>query len=410
MILRPFHAFFFIAGVLAAGGCSLAARDDRSRTLYTQGRFAEAATVLDPKVGPDTKGKDRLLFLMNRGMMLHAAGRYAESNACLLPAADEADKLDIIRISEQAGTILTNEKFSAYRGEDFERVLIPTLAAINYAMLGKNEDALVECRRIDIKLREYARKRGTDYRQNAFAVYLSGVLYEIMGGANDAYVDYKKVRELDKNFPQVKADLLRLAAGLNFTDELDQWKKEFKADPPAPAPGGEILCLIELGLAPVKKPNEVVFIIPRFVSRPTRARAAEILVKGESKGRSWPLADLDAMAKKSLDERVGKILAKRLAIIAAKEVAAHQIEDHAGKDWALLSRIVFYALEQPDLRSWQTLPRDLQVARVSLPVGTYSVAVRLLGENDAPLGVDKVFDNVQVPEKGIVLLHLRAVE
>src|SRR6185503_7847510 len=137
-------------------------------------------------------GRDLLLYLLDLGLSLHSAGRYEESNQAFLKADKIAEIKDYTSLSTEGATLLTSENIKDYKGEDFEKVLINTYLAMNYALMGDYENALVEARRVNHKLHLMVSEGQRKYKQNAFARYLSAVLYEAEGEWNDAYIDYKK--------------------------------------------------------------------------------------------------------------------------------------------------------------------------------------------------------------------------
>jgi len=87
--------------------------------------------------------------------------------------------------------MLSNDLTLPYEGEDFETVLINVVAALNYVLLNQWDDALVEARKVDHKLNvindRYDKKNV--YKEDAFARYLSGILYEGKGELNDAFIE-----------------------------------------------------------------------------------------------------------------------------------------------------------------------------------------------------------------------------
>lgn len=395
--------------VLAAGCTSLADQDQRAKGAFLQGRYAEAADLLDSKA--ETHGRDELLFLLDRGTILHSAGRYEESNRCFQRAGEIIEDLDVISISEQAGTFLINETVADYRGEDYERVLIPIHAALNYADLGKPEEALVECRRCQHILQVIADKRGIDYQQNAFARYLSGLMYEIQGQPNDAFIEYVKVTELDPGFATAQDDVLRLARRLQFTQELEAYAKKFGHEAPPEAPGaGTIVILYECGLAPQKIPDRRLPIMPTYMRRPGRAAGAEVVMEGQALARTSVLNDVEATMVRTLDDRAAALLAKRAASIAAKEVAAYQIEKKHGKTAGAIAQAAILLSESPDLRGWFTAPASLQVARIEVPAGTHDITLRFLDPSGQPTGVERTWPGVTVAAGKIALINFRTVE
>ncbi len=92
---------------------------------------------------------------------------------------------------------MTNDTALPYEGDPYEQVLINVLKALNYAVLGQWQDALVEARRIDHRLNVLS-DRTTEknaYRDDGFARYLSGILYESTNDVNNAFIAYRKAYE-----------------------------------------------------------------------------------------------------------------------------------------------------------------------------------------------------------------------
>src|SRR5687768_14171886 len=59
------------------------------------------------------------------------------------------------------------------------------------------------------------------------------------------------------------------------------------------------------------------------------------------------------------------IVAKKIAGAVVKEVVAHQIAKQTKNELlGGLAKLAMYAADQPDLRSWNLLPKDLQIARI----------------------------------------------
>ena len=65
-------------------------------------------------------------------------------------------------------------------------------------------------------------------------------------------------------------------------------------------------------------------------------------------------------------------MAKETARVVAKEAIAHNIDDPLAE---LLVRVVFLIMEEPDTRSWQTLPAYLAMIRIPLQPGPHSIVI-----------------------------------
>ena len=158
-----------------------------------------------------TDGDDQGVYLLEYGTAQQLAKNYEESNRALLKAEELTDVKDYFSLSREAGSILLNEGLVQYKGEDYEKVLINAMLAINYLALNNREDALVETRKVNDKLYKYKFEAKRDYEQNPYAFYLSAMIWEANRHWDDAYIDYKHTYDLDPSIPYLRADLMRLA-------------------------------------------------------------------------------------------------------------------------------------------------------------------------------------------------------
>lgn len=96
--------------------------------------------------------KDRLLHLLNVGMLQHWSGDYQGSNQTLERANTYFEKQQIHRISELPLQIILNDNTTEYAGDDAEEIYLHIFKALNYIALNQPDSAWVEIRRIDQKL------------------------------------------------------------------------------------------------------------------------------------------------------------------------------------------------------------------------------------------------------------------
>jgi len=180
----------------------------------------------------------RVLYGMDRGMTLQLVGDYQQSNAVLELAEEELDRLYTRKIRTQTFAFITNDTALPYEGDPYEQVLINVLKALNYAVLGQWQDALVEARRIDHRLNVLSDRTQEKhvYRDDGFARYLSGILYESTGDVNNAFIAYRKAYETfdatrawsHTSVPsQLKEDVLRTSEAMHFTQELADYRRLF---------------------------------------------------------------------------------------------------------------------------------------------------------------------------------------
>lgn len=353
---------------------------------FRERRYDDAATRL--KVGWEKQGengRDSLLYILDLGLALHSAGKWDESTKYLLRAGDLAVIKDYTSLSKEAATLLTSDNIKDYKAEDFENVLINTYLAMNYALQGNFEDALVEARRTNQKLYMMVSEGKRKYKQNAFTKYLSAILYESDGDFGNAYVDYKAVRDLVPDFPGLGKDLWRSARLERIKEDLEQWDEEYKLtdqdhqDAMSVGPTakkGEIIILYENGISPIKEPDPQFRELPKFYPRPNPVSYADIEVNGQVVAQTHVLHNIEETAIENLDEKWGALLAKKLAGIVAKEAVGYEVGKMANnKAVGDLVKIGFYLSDQADVRSWELLPHDLQMVRIALDSGNYHLRI-----------------------------------
>jgi hypothetical protein len=203
--------------------------------------FQQAEAIIQ-QAEKEYGSKSRVLYGMDRGMLLQLAGEYEESNAVLEEAEQEVDRLYTRTVRSETLAFMTNDNALPYEGEPFEQVMINVLKALNYARLNQWQDALVEARRIDHRLNvlsDRTKDKGA-YRDDGFARYLSGILYESTGDINNAFISYRNAYETFESSKtwsgtgvpaQLKADLLRTADALHLSQEFAEYQRAFSDTP-----------------------------------------------------------------------------------------------------------------------------------------------------------------------------------
>lgn len=378
-----------LLGLLLLSGCATdyVARTQGARRAYEGEDYARALRALEAEEKQGSE-KDRLLVLLDRGMVLHAAGQWEESIRVLAEADRLSGMLDAISVSEEAGALLSNERQRAYRGEDFEKLMISVLQALNYAQLGQDEEALVEVRRVNERLEKMVVDEKKPYEQLAIARYLGGVLREDERDWDGAYIDYAKAHELEPKLGALAEPLLRLAKKTGRDDEYARLAEQFPdvAHEPLGPEEGQVVVVVEAGLSPVKRRLQrnygdggELIEVPVYQDR---GRAPEARVRvGERVEGAVTVTSLREVAKVHLDDRIGRLLLKQLAAVAVKGgLAAGVGALTKSKEVGALTFLVLNALNAPDLRSWLSLPAEFQVARFRLPAGKRTVELESGGQ------------------------------
>jgi hypothetical protein len=400
-----------LVGLLALSGCGPGVHHYvLVDNLQVRQQFAEADAVI-VKHKSDYGERNAVLYDLDRAMMLHLAGQYAESNQALAEAENRIGELYTQSIAAGAGAMLSNDNALPYEGEDFEKVMINVIGALNYAYLGQWDETLVEARKVDHKLDLFNDKyeKKNVYKQDALAQYLSGILFEAKGELNDAFISYRKAYEAygdyKKNYgtpapPMLPADLLRVTAALRLTEEHQDYLKQFPGTPwitEKELKGqSELVFISTTGRSPIKKDyfidapilnkkggTEYILrvALPKFEPFPNRVGTAELhLIPAEGAGgaisqRTFLVENITAIAKKNLEDRIARITFKAIARAVAKYQMTRRVEKEGGPLAGLLTNVYTVATEQSDKRSWRTLPGEIQLARLVVPPGTYTVTV-----------------------------------
>jgi len=349
----------------------------RGHSLFLGGDFQKAAEAF----GNEAKksGSNQVLFMLDQGMSLFAARQYEEAIQVFLKAEDLTEIKDYTSISEEVGVLTTSGNIRGYKGEDFEKVLINVYLALAFASINKMESARVEARKINLLLQRMITDGKRNYEESPFARYLSALLWEADKDFNSAYVDYKLAHQLDPTFPGIGADLMGMAQKLGFQDEYKKWAQIYSQETPRrfTKEQGEIVVFFEKGLSPIKVPRDSQdSSLPRFVPRYSRVRGARVVVDGVSLAPMVTALDIENTSTRYLEDRIGKMVAAKLAGTAVKGVIAAGVgrlakDENAG--W--LTFFALAATDRADLRSWRTLPAYLQMLRIPVNAGEHSVVL-----------------------------------
>jgi hypothetical protein len=400
-----------LAGALFAGallgGCATYSETFAKVERQVAARnYEQALAALETTKGPE---RDRVLYLLNKGMIERMRADFDASNANLEAAKQLMEQLHGVSVSEQTAAFVVNDATRSYAGEEYEQVLVHLYKALNYLQLTDLPAARVEALQVDVKLREVAPKLpGAHYGEDALARYLTGMIYEELGEWSDALIAYRKAYEAYRRqqphtrvaMPEfLKHDLLRFTARQGLGDEHEAYRREFGIEQwrsvEEGAALGEVVFILHNGLAPVLRERAITLptgqghlvriALPAFESRPAPVTRLE-LASGAARASGAVMEDVDAIARNHLDAKLPLITARAVARQAAKAAASHAARNNAERRdnggavlLALAVEVAALVTERADTRSWATLPRDIQLARLALPPGRHDVRVEFLG-------------------------------
>jgi len=355
--------------------CGCAGRLEKASELFYAERPEAALRELEK--GDWFGNRSRLLFLLEQGSVLHHLGRYRQSSDLLLQAAELVEKYQQLRIGEQVGSLVTTEWLTSYKGEYSERLWLHSYQMMNFLLLGEYDSAYVEARRALEVYQRYPQALRGDY----FSRGLMALCFANVGEDNDAYLVYRRLAEDLPSPAAVAGDLLAISSRLAQTDDV----MRYQALLPGNQPHGdaELVLFVATGRIPQKRPGNVFappsirFSFPYYHV----SRVPSVGISLEPPRPMLPLltTNLAEVARQSLEQRKLQLIAKETLRVAAKEAISQEVGHEYGAAAEAVTRISLLLLEEPDTRSWQTLPDRLTLVRVPLPVGEHEISVYLQG-------------------------------
>ncbi len=328
-------------------------------------------------------GDDQVVYLLEYATAEQMNGNYQESTKAFLKAEDLTEVKDYHSVSRITGSLLLNEGMIQYKGEDHEKVLINAMLAVNFLMENQLESAQVETRKLNDKLYKYRFEGKKNYQQNPFAFYLSALIWEANRNWDSAYIDFKRTYDLNPGMLYLQEDLIRAAKQAQRLEDLEDWRKKFPGVKPVDLKGvGELILIYQQGWGPKKHPHPSFPRIPKLYPVFSETVRARLEVKDGPSELTQLGVDVTDVSIKTLDEQYAGLIAMRMAGLASKAVIADQLRQRN----QLLGDLAWIGMniaDRADLRQWVSLPSTIQVAKLRLPQGSYTV--RIVGLNEAGL-------------------------
>jgi hypothetical protein len=375
--MRQVVRLYLHASLLAvfATGCASTSLNEARRD-YFNGQYQKAA---DELAEDKFSEKDRVLFMMERGMIRQAAGDYDGSNKDLIDAYDATEKMTAISVGQDSASMVINDNVQDYAAVPFERTLLHSFTAKNHLMQSNWENAAVEARRTIESLSPEVKK---DYPEDAYSRYMAGFCLSLIGDWSNAALQYRLANQLTPNLT-IDERTGFITPGTNSTKGL--------IGPVPPDMTHELVVFVLIGRSPTGQELS-------SMNKPVLpAGYANVLINGLFVGRSYELADTMELAFTTKQKNAIREMAKTMTRVAAKEAAAYSIEQQDELLGALFRLIMIGLLEQPDVRRWETLPRSLQVARVPCPKDPGDMEVQFVTSSGA--GIRNVKIHQPLPRK-----------
>lgn len=403
-----------LGAALVATGCGTHAsvlRDVRSE--FYAGQVVAAQARIEKQL--ERKRHDSDVLKLDHALVQLCSGRAKEAERTLREVRDTFDHLEQASLAEGALSMATDDRARAYSGEDYEKVLIRAFLAISNLM-HDGGDAVAYSLQISEKQNQIILAGGPKkednlklgYKRVGLGAYLHASIIESSHSNFDDLVRARqKVLEWEPEFPFAQPDLQRategrhsaLGNGVVYVIGLvgrGPYKEEV-----AELPTQVALLIADRIISATSKyslpPTIAPVRVPKVVLGNHLVDHLAVSINNQPVGRTGTITDIGRTAIQQYDAVYPEIIAravvrrviKKGVIYGAKEVTG--IESHSLANIAFdVAGVVWEATEVADTRCWGLLPDKIQVLRIELPAGTYSLGLAPRGSSTINVGKEEL--------------------
>ncbi len=417
-----------VSWALMASGCTnLSAGNlfshysNQNQDMYqavAAGEYAKAKQLHTSDVGGEILGnfeQGRLSLLAQEYQASLTA--FKQSDQAVRTQQDRAT-ISVSETATNVGSLAFNDNLKDYQPADYELGFLHLYLSLNYLQKNDLEGALVEVRRAN-QVQEAARKsRERELKtaekelknqgmsanlgsvlarypdagkklaavQNGYLFYLSGLLYEASRDLNSAYVDYRRALAVMPDNPQVIESTMYTAKKLGMREHLSLLEKQYGKSPSSLSTSqGRVIVLEEQGVVdalrgwridlPIYDSHNrgVIYslALPYYPIHGAQ-QFSDVSLNGDKLNASI-LADVNAMAHNDLNERLMSLVIRQAIRVWAKDRIRQEAAKQGDDVGNLLVNVWNTLTEQPDTRSWQTLPAQVKTASQIVRPGRQSL-------------------------------------
>jgi len=397
--------------------------------------WAGAARIIEQSRAYEYGPGNEVLYYLDEAALLHDAGAFVQSDALFDRAELRMEELFTKSVTRGAATFLVNDNTTMYSGQVHERVLLHVYRALNYAYMGKTDDAVVEARKVSAYLAELNDRLGQSrlaFEDDPFAQYLSALLFEDQGRTDDARISYKLAQEAyARSARELGVGAPRFDPGGHSPDEGELVFLHYAGPGPRrdtmtlQVAWGNAMALVQASdvaerdmrvrnaLVAGVAGNAITVALPRFVQDPYLIQGSDVEIAGVA-GRTLVVEDVTRLARSTLQSALPAIQARAVVRATTKymlaRLAQRQAEAQLGQGWGslvgLAAQFTSAATETADTRCWATLSAQIRMARVWLPPGVHTLKVRYLGAGGAQVGED-MLPGVEIRSGRRTYVHVR---
>lgn len=381
---------------------------------YYNENFTESLSRTDKFVQDVEKNypQDYFVALLEQGKIAMDAGSWDLAIKKLQIAEKRFINIEgTISLSEEGSSIFLDDTTKEYEAEPLEKIMISPYLALAYLGKGDFNGARIERNRAMFKINEYIEKtEGAEYLENPFSRYISALIYEKEGKNQDAQIELKKIQ---KTKPFLK-DFV--------TEELKELNGKSNG------PKKDLVVFVDLGRSPIKFEKnhkarvgnvDVSAVYAEMRPRNYNVKKCKVLLDGNSIGETillTPISPIVLEQYKKNEPKIIKAVVARMVAKGATQVVGQSLQKNdnsAVKAIGLAANLfgkVSSAIERADLRSWLTLPAEVQVLRArNLPEGIHTIELVYLNKSGSEIGKSAP-KKVNIQNGEISFVHFRVVK
>ncbi|PMJ98977.1 hypothetical protein BCU12_04035 [Vibrio sp. 10N.261.55.A7] len=382
------------------------------------GQYEKAENNLPEAIAGDVLDnleKGRVQFLAENYSMSHES--FSNSDRAVRTQQDRAT-ISVTDSAASFASLAVNDNLNNYYPADYELGFLHLYLGLNYLQENDLEGATIEMRRANQVQEKAKQDRQSELDsaqnslqvqgvspnlgsvlsnypdagktlqavQNGYLLYLSGLLYEASRELNSAYVDYRRALAVMPDNAEVIDATFRLAKRLGMNEDLKQLEETYGSQKTLSEEQARVIVLQEQGVVEALQSWKLT--LPIYDSRGNGAlyslalpyytngvseRFGAMSLNGDKLQESQ-IADVNLMAQRDLSERMPAMVIRQALRVYAKD----QLRKEAAKedDVANLLFNVWNTLtEQPDTRSWQTLPGEVYTSSEFVTAGKQKLDV-----------------------------------
>jgi len=416
----------FVVSMMLCGGCaSYNKQTQKINQNWESGNLQAAAALISEQAEKKGTSKDAIVWRLEQGAILRTAGQYEESNRAFDQAEELIDKYEEaakVKVARETLATVTNLAMLPYEGFAYDKIMMNTYKALNYLQLEECEKARVELNRayqrqkdavhINSARIEKAQEEGKKQNYNINLAQINNdAKFKQQYENSFSNLDQFKAHTLYVNPLTVYLDALYFMAQATGSSDLERSLESFErvhsmigenayinqdVEMVNQRMNGQPLqpttyVIFETGQAPerdrIRIDLPLFFItpglpyvgaaIPKLVYNSDYFSAVNISHDGVTE-TAMLLSNMDAVIAQDFKNELPIVITKTLVASAIKAGVTYgaytgvtgggKKNKEAGLAVLIAASLYQAAMNQADLRTWTTLPKEFHFCRFPTPV------------------------------------------